>query len=206
MNTKEKILYESLKLFSTKGYEATGVEEIAKAVGIKAASLYKHYRNKRAIFDAILIETASRFDAFFKEISIYDELSEKDLIILNPDILIKKVRELVHYSLNDEYVCNFRKLMTVEQFRSNDFSKIYNHRFVDLMFEYYEKLYTRLIGLGLLTDEDPKILSQMYGSTIYIHIGNCDRGMESEEECMEVLEKHVRVFYKQFSKGVCKND
>ena len=31
MNTKEKILYESLKLFSTKGYEATGVEEIAKA-------------------------------------------------------------------------------------------------------------------------------------------------------------------------------
>ena len=46
MKTKEKILQEASRLFSTKGYAATGVEEIAAAVGIKAASLYKHYRNK----------------------------------------------------------------------------------------------------------------------------------------------------------------
>ena len=52
--TKEKILNEALKLFAQKGYEAVGVTEIAEAVGIKAPSLYKHYKNKRAIFDSIL--------------------------------------------------------------------------------------------------------------------------------------------------------
>ena len=49
MNTKEKILNESLKLFAKKGYDAVGVSEIADAVKIKAPSLYKHYKSKREI-------------------------------------------------------------------------------------------------------------------------------------------------------------
>ena len=50
MTTKEKVLLESLKLFSKKGYDAVGVEEIANAVGIKAPSIYKHYKGKKDIF------------------------------------------------------------------------------------------------------------------------------------------------------------
>ena len=70
MKTKEKILQEALRLFSTKDYAATGVEEIAAAVGIKAASLYKHYRNKRAFLmrylrkqvkDTMILLTVSLF-------------------------------------------------------------------------------------------------------------------------------------------------
>lgn len=42
MTTKERILKESLTLFSEKGYSDVSVGEIAGAVGIKAPSLYKH--------------------------------------------------------------------------------------------------------------------------------------------------------------------
>ncbi|NMA64783.1 MAG: TetR family transcriptional regulator, partial [Clostridiaceae bacterium] len=35
MNTREKIIYEALSLFSIKGYEAVTIREIASAVGIK---------------------------------------------------------------------------------------------------------------------------------------------------------------------------
>ena len=52
--TKDKILTEALKLFAQKGYESVSVIEIAEAVGIKAPSLYKHYKSKRDIFDSIL--------------------------------------------------------------------------------------------------------------------------------------------------------
>ena len=52
--TKQKILTEALKLFSLNGYEAVSVEQIANAVGIKAPSLYKHYKGKRDIFNHIL--------------------------------------------------------------------------------------------------------------------------------------------------------
>ena len=52
--TKQRILTEAVILFSKEGYEAVSVDQIAKAVGIKAPSLYKHYKNKRDIFDSIL--------------------------------------------------------------------------------------------------------------------------------------------------------
>lgn len=42
MNTKKRILDEALTLFSEKGYASVFVADIAKAVGIKAPSLYKH--------------------------------------------------------------------------------------------------------------------------------------------------------------------
>ena len=53
-DTKQRILEKSLELFSTKGYDAVSVGEIAKAVGIKAPSLYNHFPSKQAIFDAIV--------------------------------------------------------------------------------------------------------------------------------------------------------
>ena len=56
MNTKKRIIEEALILFSEKGYSDVYVNDIAKAVGIKAPSLYKHYKNKQEIFNAILEE------------------------------------------------------------------------------------------------------------------------------------------------------
>ena len=49
MNTREKILLEALRLFSQRGYDAVSVEQIAQAVGIRAPSLYKHYKGKRVL-------------------------------------------------------------------------------------------------------------------------------------------------------------
>ena len=51
--TKEKILFTSIKLFSQRGYKEVSVRDISKAVGIKAASIYNHFRSKSAILDAI---------------------------------------------------------------------------------------------------------------------------------------------------------
>lgn len=47
-DTKQRILEKSLELFSTKGYDSVSVGEIAKAVGIKAPSLYNHFPSQQA--------------------------------------------------------------------------------------------------------------------------------------------------------------
>ena len=49
MSTKEKILDAALSLFAENGYDGTSVEQIAGIVGIKAPSLYKHYKGKEDI-------------------------------------------------------------------------------------------------------------------------------------------------------------
>lgn len=62
-DTRERILEQALELFSEKGYDSVSVGEIARAVGIKAPSLYNHFPSKRAIFDAIVESTAAQYEA-----------------------------------------------------------------------------------------------------------------------------------------------
>ena len=47
----ERILEEALSLFAQRGYDGTGVDLIAKHVGIKGPSLYKHFTGKEDIMN-----------------------------------------------------------------------------------------------------------------------------------------------------------
>ena len=53
-NTKERLIMAALELFSVKGYEGTSVEEIAKAVGIKAPTIYKYLPGKEALLQSLV--------------------------------------------------------------------------------------------------------------------------------------------------------
>lgn len=205
MNTKQRILLESLRLFSQRGYDAVSVEQIAAAVGIKAPSLYKHYKGKQDIFDAIFEETARRYKDFTDTISVHVQDSEQDTLLfeqITDDDLVEKVRSLIEYSLHDEYVSLFRKMMTIEQFRSPELSALYSQRYVNQIHNYHKELFTKMIASGVLANEDPGILAMMYDAPILVLLGECDRHPEKESECMRALEEHVRLFYKTFN---CKN-
>lgn len=61
-DTKERILMTALRLFARDGYEAVSVSAIAGELGMTKGALYKHYRNKRDIFDSI-VERMVQIDA-----------------------------------------------------------------------------------------------------------------------------------------------
>ncbi len=65
MSTKEKILDAALTLFAENGYDGTSVEQIASIVGIKAPSLYKHYKGKEDILNALIDSAETRYDEMF---------------------------------------------------------------------------------------------------------------------------------------------
>ena len=64
--TKQLILDHALALFTDKGYEGASMDDIARAVGIRKASLYAHFDGKesifRALFDDILAEYVRAID------------------------------------------------------------------------------------------------------------------------------------------------
>lgn len=99
MDTKKKILEEALKLFSEKGYSDVYVNDIAKAVGIKAPSLYKHYKNKEEIFQAILVELKESYtrqaagigidgNSASVDVGIYRAVSEENLIEMGKNLFL----------------------------------------------------------------------------------------------------------------------
>jgi AcrR family transcriptional regulator len=56
MNLKEKIVHESLKLFSLKGFLSTSIHDILEAAGTSKGGFYNHFSSKEDLFFQVLDE------------------------------------------------------------------------------------------------------------------------------------------------------
>jgi TetR/AcrR family transcriptional regulator len=61
--TSEKILDAAEDLFAASGYSATSLADVADIVGIRTPSLYNHFRNKEALYGAVLDRLIDSFSA-----------------------------------------------------------------------------------------------------------------------------------------------
>lgn len=195
--TKERILHEALNLFSRYGYEAVSVGQIAAAVGIQAPSLYKHYKSKQELFDAIFEVMQRRYDEQTEKMELHISnatADQKRFAAIAADSLVKQVQELVRYSLHDEYISRFRRLMTIEQYRSPELSALYTDRYVERMVDYHEKLFAGLISIGALKNGEVHSMALQYTCPILVLLWVCDRQPEKETQAMVQIEAHVRQF------------
>ena len=203
-DTRQRILDQALELFSKHGYDAVSVGEIAKAVGIKAPSLYNHFPGKRAIFDAIVESTAAQYEADTDKIDIHVQNVQKDIPIfteITADALFEKVRQIFVYSLHDETISRFRRMMTLEQFRSPELTALYSERYVERILRYHAGIFRALIASGEICAEDPDALAMLYVTPVVTLIGICDRQPEREGECLEKLRTHVSLFFRMVHGG-----
>ena len=203
-DTKQKILDKALELFSTQGYDSVSVGELAKAVGIKAPSLYNHFSSKQAIFDAIMESTAAQYEADTDQINIHVQNAAQDIPVfteITADALFEKVRQIFEYSLHNETISRFRRMMTIEQFRSPELAALYSHRYVERILHYHAGIFRALIASGEISAEDPDALAMMYVAPVLTLIGICDRQPEREQECLEKLRNHVRLFFRMVHGG-----
>ena len=105
------------------------MDQIAKAVGIKAPSLYKHYKSKRDIFDSIL-RTMEQRDA---ENAIACSLPEGTIEAMPEAYERSSIEDLITFSkqqfrywTEDEFASSVRKLLTLEQYHSEEMNALYH--------------------------------------------------------------------------------
>ena len=197
MDTKHRILDEALTLFSEKGYANVYVSDIAERVGIKAPSLYKHYKNKRAIFDAIIDEMNHRFEQQAQALSISGTDPTADAEVyknMDEDHLIKLGNDLFRYYLHDSYTKRFRKMLTLEQFQDQELARIYSQQYFDMPLSYQGMLLGLMVSQGLLVTGNVPIMTLQFYAPIYMLLTVCDREPSREQETMELLEGHIRQF------------
>ena len=204
MNTKEKILDAALTLFSEKGYANVFVGDIADRVGIKAPSLYKHYKNKKAIFDAIIDEMNRRFEEQAKAMQINGSDAAADAGIyktLPEDQLLKLGREFFLYYLHDDYNRKFRKMLTLEQFHDTDLAKVYSKLYVDDPLSYQGMLFGFMVMAGVLQTDNVQVMTLHFYSPIYFMLTICDREPDREPEMLKLLDEHIRQFDRLYGRN-----
>lgn len=197
MDTKQRILDEALTLFSEKGYANVFVGDIAEAVGIKAPSLYKHYKSKKAIFDAIIDQMNRRFEEQAKAMNISGNDASIDASIyksMSEDQLLKLGREFFLYFLHDDYNRKFRKMLTLEQFHDNDLAKLYSKIYVNDPLSYQGMLFGFMVTAGILKTDNVQIMTLHFYAPIYYLLTICDREPEREPEALKLLDEHIKQF------------
>lgn len=193
--TKEKILLTSLKLFAQDGYEAVSTSKISGELGMAKSALYKHYKNKRDIFDSII----NRMDELD-----YERAREYNMPDGNMDEIIKEYRNIStdkiriyteaqfkHWT-EEEFSSLFRRMLTLEQYRNQEMADLYQKYLVSGPIDYMTYLFAGITG----KKEEAKQLAIEFYGPIFLMYSLYDNKRE-EDDLAEMLKKHVDRFSKK---------
>lgn len=193
MRTRDKIIFESLKLFSSKGYDGVSMREIAAAVGIKGASIYNHFKGKEDIFNAIFEEMIKRYENAAAIIKIPTE--QEATVYLNTDEnqLIQMAEGLFAFFTEDEFAVLFRKLLISEQHKSPLAAQCLKKYYLEAPIQFQGRIFEGMQKCGAFQNYDANVMALHFYSPIYYILNKFDLGSPSKD-CMEELKKHIHWF------------
>jgi len=76
-STPERILDAAEDLFAQKGFSATSLGDVADKVGIRSPSLYNHFKNKEALYQAVLERLLTNFAGPLEELTRAEVTQER---------------------------------------------------------------------------------------------------------------------------------
>ena len=199
-NTKQEILEASLELFSVQGFEATSISQIAGAVGIRKASLYSHFESKQAILDALVQAVLEEYVAH----SIFakaDWKQDTHNLPVTPNAAVQMIQGQIRFILHDPMISRARKMLVIEQFQNPKLAQLQTKQNYSDVLGYFTGLIKGLIQKGILTGDDPEIMAAQFCLPISVWINLCDREPDREPEVMELVDKHIRQFFKVYQTG-----
>ena len=194
MSTKQRILDEALTLFAENGYDGTGVDLIAERVGIKGPSLYKHYKGKEEILNALIDAAEERYEEYFGSEKHIGKLPQ------SREEFIKVTMERISFTMRDPVIRKMRMLLVQEQFRNERISEVTTRHQLDGIQRMFAKIIKGMMDEGNVKNDDPELLAVELTAPAVLQIARSDRQPQYEEECMEYIEKHLRHFCKVYMK------
>lgn len=201
-STKQKILEESLKLFSEKGYEGVSMREIASAVGIKGASIYNHFKGKEDIFYGIFEEMTKRYDNMAAMLSIpTEETTEaaQRFIGLGEQEMMRLAKALFAFFAQDEFVVRFRRMLVAEQNRSPLAAQTLKSYYFDAPIQYQAGMFEQMQQCGAFVGYEVKTMALHFYSPVYYLLGRYDLEQDYDS-CIKELEQHVHWFINLYNR------
>ena len=193
MDTKQKILEEALRLFSREGFEAVSVERIASAVGIKAPSLYKHYKSKQDIFASIVNRMDELDGQRAKKYGIPESESFEELAAEYGKTPLEKIRtyteaQFRHWT-EEPFSSDFRRMLTIEQYKSAQMAQLFQKYLAGGPLSYITELFTGMTGDHC----NAELLALSFYSPIFMLYSLYD-GAENKTQVFRLLRAHTESF------------
>lgn len=191
-DTKERILDAALDLMSVRGYAGVSVRDIADEVGIKGASLYKHFKGKREVFDALIArETTALEDALHKAGA--NATPDDDPSSYGIDDA-SGLEELVWASyapfFQRDRIRKLRRMLEVSRYSDERCAAIYEEIFVQRPLVLQERIFDDLIRRGMFSTCDTALAArQFHGSMLMLISTEVDA-----EDAKEFCARHVKSF------------
>lgn len=187
-STKERILEEALNLFSQNGYAGTSMSDIAGALGITKAALYKHFSAKEDIWEALMQRGEEQYQMRFGSLAHPPKIPES----------VEELKELslrqIAYTMHAPDIVKYRKLLTIEQFHNERIAEVATMHFMTGLESLYTMIFEKMMENGIIKQEDPAFLAFEYLTPVEVMIHQCDRQPEWEEKAMERIRRHIDYF------------
>lgn len=185
---KDMILDVALTLFSDRGYDGVGVDEIGDAVGMKGPALYYYFKGKDAILEGIVETTEDYY---------YAQFGNVDNIEHFPDTLEEMIEismKRLQFSIHDPHIKKVRRLFMMEQFRNSRIADLATKHNITGLVELNTVYMKKLIEFGAVKEYDPEILAFEFVAPVTLLIQQLDREPEREAEIMESISRHMQHF------------
>lgn len=187
VDTKQRILSESLRLFSENGYDAVSVAEIASAVGIKAPSLYKHYKSKRDIFDSIL-KKMSEADGFYADENDMPNVDDEYNNVSLESIKTFSVAMFKHWT-DDEFAARFRRMLSLERLKNSEMAELYKSYISSGPLDYMKEVFA---GMNYSENDAGQLALSFYGPMFMLYTVYDES--ENKKEIVSQAEMHINKF------------
>ena len=190
--TKEKILKHALKLFSTKGYKATTVRDIAGSIGIKQSALYNHFKNKDEILETLIHDLTSS-----AIVTLFDDKDTQQLHKQGKSLLMSIATTFKLLSFDGQNEALFKLLMQ-EIFRNERIREIYNEHFYQENVKKLSGLFFAMMQDDMIKSSDPLLLANEFFSPLFFYqmqVSLLKLDKKSTSSIVSLFEKHVELFW-----------
>ena len=191
-NTKERLLAAALDLFSVKGYEGTTVEEIARDAGIKAPTMYKYLSGKEELLRLLVEKSEAEYDSGMRQ-----NMPNAGRIRSGSDLKEYAMR-LVEFTLNNEMAVKMRRLLMIEQYRSESFAESATRHHITQMRSAFSAVFAELVDKGIMIKGDPDMVALEFTAPVTLMIQMSDRQPEKKPEALDTIERHFDVFIERY--------
>lgn len=110
-------------------------------------ALYRHYKSKRDIFDCIVRRMEQQDGEQAGEYDMPQENKEKTpekYEAVSLDDFVEYSKSMFEYWTEDDFASSFRKMLTIEQFRSEEMQNLYQQYLVSGPTEYVKDLFQNM--------------------------------------------------------------